>query len=74
MLFTRGGWELKKVSFFLVVLASIVWLSCSLATPFSFSWFLAYCVLLALVGGPYFASKLFFFLTAFIGGKNDINK
>jgi hypothetical protein len=74
MLFTRGGWELKKVSFFLVVLASIVWLSCSLTTPFSFLWCLAYSVLLALVGGPYFASKLFIFLSTFTGGKDDSNK
>ena len=69
-MFRKGGTEMKKVVFFMVVCADIVWLTLGLVFKYSLFWLVAFCVVQALVGGPYFASKIFIFLASFLG-KSD---
>lgn len=74
-LFSRGGVEMKKIMAFTGMVVSIVWLSIALYHKVTMLWFLTYCVFLAFIGGPYFAKKIFEFLTAFVGGKSaNLNK
>ncbi len=68
-LFSRGGTEMKKIMAFIGMLVSIAWLTIALYHEVTTLWFLAYCIFMAFVGGPYFTKKLFEFLAVFVGGK-----